>query len=99
MVDVSNAALYNPYLAQECTRFPGLDRADTMGSETITLKVAMACGGCSAAVERVLGKMKEVTSVDCSLDDQRVVVVTDGTIGKDKVLAAVAKTGKSCELV
>ena len=43
-----------------------------MGSETITLKVAMACGGCSAAVERVLGKMKEVTSVDCSLDDQRV---------------------------
>ena len=73
--------------------------AATMGSETITLKVAMPCGGCSAAVERVLGKTPGVTSVECSLDDQRVVVVTDGTIGKDKVLAVVGKTGKACELV
>ena len=70
-----------------------------MGSETITLEVAMPCGGCSAAVERVLGKTPGVTSVECSLEDQRVVVVTDGTIGKDKVLAVVGKTGKACELV
>ena len=50
-------------------------------------------------MERVLGKTPGVTSVECSLEDQRVVVVTDGTIGKDKVLAVVGKTGKACELV
>ena len=70
-----------------------------MAAETITLKVAMACSGCSAAVERVLGKTPGVTSVETNLDDQRVVVVTDGSVGKDKVLAVVAKTGKACELV
>ena len=45
----------------------------------------MACSGCSGAVERVLNKTKGVESVECDLDTQRVVVVTDGSIGKEKV--------------
>lgn len=56
-----------------------------MPSQEITLKVAMACSGCSGAVERVLNKTKGVESVECDLDTQLVVVVTDGSIGKEKV--------------
>ena len=59
----------------------------------------MACSGCSGAVERVLKKTPGIQSVESDLDTQRVIVETDGSIGKEKVLELVAKTGKACELV
>jgi copper chaperone len=68
-------------------------------AETIRLQVAMACAGCSGAVERVLQKTPGVQSVTTSLESQTVVVVTDGRLGKDEVLECVRKTGKACSLL
>jgi copper chaperone len=57
----------------------------------------MACGGCSGAVERALGKLPGVQSCDVSLERQTATVVGDVT--PEAVLEAVAKTGKKAELV
>ncbi|CAI7784377.1 unnamed protein product [Closterium sp. NIES-54] len=48
-------------------------------TQTVHLKVAMPCGGCSAAVKRVLEKMEGVKSFDISLENQKVTVVGDVT--------------------
>ena len=47
-------------------------------TNTVILKVAMMCTGCSGAVERVLGKMEGVQSFDVNLETQKVTVV--GTV-------------------
>ncbi|CAI5466940.1 unnamed protein product [Closterium sp. Yama58-4] len=62
-------------------------------TQTVHLKVAMPCGGCSAAVKRVLEKMEGVKSFDISLENQKVTVVGDVT--PQEVFDKVAKTGKA----
>ena len=61
-------------------------------SQTVVLKVAMSCGGCSGAVKRVLDKMEGVESYDIDLKEQKVTV--KGNVQPDAVLQTVAKTGK-----
>ncbi|KAK9812871.1 hypothetical protein WJX72_005031 [[Myrmecia] bisecta] len=58
----------------------------------VALKVAMSCGGCEAAVRRVLGKLEGVESVNVDMQQQKVVVT--GTASPEAVLQTVAKTGK-----
>ena len=65
-------------------------------TNTVILKVAMMCTGCSGAVERVLGKMEGVQSFDVNLETQKVTVV--GTVTQEEVVAKIAKTGKTVEL-
>lgn len=64
-------------------------------TNTIILKVAMMCTGCSGAVERVLGKMEGVQSFDVNLETQKVTVV--GTVTHEEVVEKIAKTGKAVE--
>jgi len=64
-------------------------------TNTVVLKVAMMCTGCSGAVERVLGKMEGVQSFDVNLETQKVTVV--GTVTQEEVVAKIAKTGKTVE--
>lgn len=77
-------------------RAPSDPRTDprTM-TNTVILKVAMMCTGCSGAVERVLGKMEGVQSFDVNLETQKVTVV--GTVTHEEVVAKIAKTGKAVE--
>ncbi|KAK3900241.1 hypothetical protein C8A05DRAFT_36131 [Staphylotrichum tortipilum] len=56
--------------------------------------VAMSCGGCSGAVERVLKKLDGVKSFDVSLESQTASVVADASLPYEKVLKTIAKTGK-----
>ncbi|XP_047316197.1 copper transport protein ATX1-like [Impatiens glandulifera] len=61
-------------------------------SETVVLKVAMSCEGCSGAVKRVLGKMEGVESFDIDMKEQKVTV--KGNVKPDAVFQTVSKTGK-----
>ncbi|KAI9226524.1 MAG: heavy metal-associated domain-containing protein [Piptocephalis tieghemiana] len=56
--------------------------------------VAMTCGGCSGAVERVLKRLEGVEKTDISLENQTV-VVTATTATKEQVYEAIKKTGKA----
>nr|XP_043612680.1 copper transport protein ATX1 [Erigeron canadensis] len=64
-------------------------------SQTVVLKVAMSCGGCSGAVKRVLGKMEGVESFDIDMEQQKVTV--KGNVQPNAVLETVSKTGKKTE--
>jgi len=64
-------------------------------STTVTLKVAMMCGGCTGAVERVLGKMEGVESFTVELETQKVTVV--GNVTEEAVIEKITKTGKKTE--
>lgn len=66
-----------------------------MADNVVTLKVDMACEGCSGAVHRVLSKMEGVTSFDIDLKSQKVIV--KGTVDPQKVLDTVSKTGKATQ--
>ncbi|KAI3985090.1 hypothetical protein MKX01_027176 [Papaver californicum] len=61
-------------------------------AETVVLKVAMSCGGCSGAVKRVLDKTQGVESYNIDMEQQKVTVKT--SLAPDVVLQTVAKTGK-----
>jgi len=61
---------------------------------TYKFNVSMSCGGCSGAVNRVLGKLDGVKSYDVSLDTQTATVVTAPELSYDTVLATIKKTGK-----
>ncbi|RDL37997.1 Uncharacterized protein BP5553_05430 [Venustampulla echinocandica] len=56
--------------------------------------IAMSCGGCSGAVNRVLGKLEGVKSYDVSLDTQSATIVTEPSLSYEKVLQTIQKTGK-----
>nr|CAD7196242.1 unnamed protein product [Timema douglasi] len=62
-------------------------------------KVEMTCGGCSAAVERVLGKLKGqgIEDVKISLDDQ--IVRVQSTLPAEKLLETIKKTGKATSYI
>lgn len=64
---------------------------------TIDLRVAMACGGCEAAVKRALEATPGIASVAVDLAAQKVSVTTD-TLTPDAVLQAARKTGKAADL-
>ena len=53
----------------------------------------MPCGGCSAAVKRVLDKLEGVQSVDIDMEKQKVTVT--GDVDKQTVFEKVSKTGKA----
>ncbi|KXJ09411.1 copper transport protein ATOX1 [Exaiptasia diaphana] len=59
--------------------------------------VEMTCGGCSGAVERVLGKVPEVSKVDIDMEKQRVYVTSD--LPSDKLLEIIKKTGKATNYI
>ncbi|CAH6722348.1 metal homeostasis factor Atx1p [[Candida] jaroonii] len=56
--------------------------------------VTMSCGGCSGAIERVLGKLDGVENVTTSLEKQSVDVITKESLDFDTVYQTIAKTGK-----
>ncbi|CAO2836473.1 unnamed protein product [Amaranthus hypochondriacus] len=61
-------------------------------SQTVVLKVAMSCQGCSGAVKRVLDKMEGVESYDINLEEKKVTV--RGNVQPEAVFQTVSKTGK-----
>lgn len=63
-----------------------------MASETVVLKVAMSCEGCSGAVKRVLTKMQGVETFDIDMKEQKVTV--KGNVKPEDVFQTVSKTGK-----
>ncbi|KAG9228646.1 hypothetical protein BJ875DRAFT_508386 [Amylocarpus encephaloides] len=56
--------------------------------------ITMSCGGCSGAVNRVLGKLEGVKSYEVSLDTQTANVVAEDSLSYETVLATIKKTGK-----
>ncbi|KIE02574.1 Heavy metal-associated domain, HMA, partial [Metarhizium majus ARSEF 297] len=60
---------------------------------TYEFNVAMSCGGCSGAIDRVLKKLDGVESYEVSLENQTAKVVTG--LPYETVLTKIAKTGKT----
>eukprot|EP00127_Corallochytrium_limacisporum_P000952 Clim_evm36s33 gene=Clim_evmTU36s33 len=60
---------------------------------TYKYNVAMTCGGCSGAVERILKRLDGVDSYDIDLEG-KTVKVTSSTLNKDEIMEKIAKTGK-----
>lgn len=61
-------------------------------AQTVVLKVAMSCEGCSGAVKRVLTKMQGVETFDIDMKEQKVTV--KGNVKPEDVFQTVSKTGK-----
>jgi copper chaperone len=68
-----------------------------MSSQVHIFNVKMTCEGCSGAVNRVLGRVAEVTNVEIDMEGQKVLVTT--TLSSDEVLAKIKKTGRECSYV
>ncbi|XP_069703201.1 copper transport protein ATOX1 [Periplaneta americana] len=70
-----------------------------MAAQVHEFKVEMTCGGCSSAVEKVLGKLKGqgVDKVDISLENQSVLVTS--TLSADQLLEIIKKTGKTTSYI
>ncbi|EAT45611.1 AAEL003136-PA [Aedes aegypti] len=69
-----------------------------MTTPTHEFKVEMTCTGCSGAVERVLGKLKEkVEKVDIDLENKKVFVTS--TLSSDELLETIKKTGKETSYI
>lgn len=66
------------------------------GMPEVVLRVAMSCGGCSGAVERILSKTEGVDSFDIDLEAKKVTV--RGSLEPSAVVEAVAKAGKATEI-
>ncbi|KAI9801249.1 MAG: Cytosolic copper metallochaperone [Piccolia ochrophora] len=66
-----------------------------MATHNYKFNVAMSCGGCSGAVERVLKKLDGVKEFDVSLDTQTATVTAEESLDYDTVLQTIKKTGKS----
>ncbi|KAK5632607.1 hypothetical protein RRF57_008321 [Xylaria bambusicola] len=66
-------------------------------AHTYKFRVAMSCGGCSGAINRVLGKLEGVQSYDVSLEKQEAVVVASKDLDYATVLSTIKKTGKTVE--
>ncbi|KAI9101287.1 hypothetical protein DFS34DRAFT_613832 [Phlyctochytrium arcticum] len=68
-----------------------------MSEQTYKFKVAMSCGGCSGAVDRILKKTPGVVSHDISLEQQTVTVKS--TLSQNEVFEAIKKSGKATEIL
>jgi len=66
-----------------------------MAEHHYKFNVAMSCGGCSGAIERVLKKLDGVKSYDVSLPNQTADVVTEDSVSYETVLEKIKKTGKT----
>ncbi|KAF2846373.1 copper chaperone-like protein [Plenodomus tracheiphilus IPT5] len=64
-------------------------------THTYKFNVAMSCGGCSGAVERVLKKLEGVESFNVSLETQTAEVVAADSLPYETVLEKIKKTGKA----
>ena len=49
-------------------------------STTVQFWAEMSCGGCSGAIKRIVSKIDGVESVECSVDDNTVVVTSSAAI-------------------
>jgi len=69
-------------------------------SQTHLFTVEMTCGGCSGAVERILGKLKggEVEDFSVDLEGQKV-TVTSSKMSSDEILEKLKKSGKAVSYV
>ncbi|CRK44461.1 Metal homeostasis factor ATX1 like protein [Verticillium longisporum] len=65
-----------------------------MAEHNYQFNIAMSCGGCSGAVDRVLKKLDGVKSYEVSLENQTASVIAEPELSYEKVLATIAKTGK-----
>jgi len=63
-----------------------------MSEHTYKFNVSMSCGGCSGAINRVLGKLDGVKSYEVSLESQTATVITE--LPYETVLQTIKKTGK-----
>ncbi|KAI1657493.1 hypothetical protein F4813DRAFT_360210 [Daldinia decipiens] len=61
---------------------------------TYKFNVSMSCGGCSGAVNRVLGKLEGVQSYEVSLEKQEALIVAKPGLDYETVLKTIKKTGK-----
>jgi len=70
--------------------------ADGPKSEPFVFNVSMSCGGCSGAINRVLGKLEGI-EYNVSLEDQTAIVTPrpDSKITFKEVNEKIAKTGKT----
>ncbi|KAK3216374.1 hypothetical protein GRF29_8g3077368 [Pseudopithomyces chartarum] len=66
-----------------------------MSDHTYKFEIAMSCGGCSGAVERVLKKLDGVKSYNVSLETQTAEIVAEDSLSYDTVLEKIKKTGKT----
>ncbi|KAK3320667.1 heavy-metal-associated domain-containing protein [Cercophora scortea] len=71
-----------------------VDAEQQLQEHTYKFNVAMSCGGCSGAVDRVLKKLEGVKSYEVSLENQTATVVAEPSLAYEKVLKTIAKTGK-----
>ncbi|KAF2256413.1 putative iron/copper transporter Atx1 [Trematosphaeria pertusa] len=66
-----------------------------MAEHTYKFNVAMSCGGCSGAIERVLKKLDGVKSYNVSLENQTAEIVAEDSLPYETVLEKIKKTGKA----
>ncbi|KAF2635903.1 putative iron/copper transporter Atx1 [Massarina eburnea CBS 473.64] len=66
-----------------------------MAEHNYKFNVAMSCGGCSGAIERVLKKLDGVKSYNVSLETQTAEIVAEESLDYDTVLEKIKKTGKT----
>ncbi|CAG5182363.1 hypothetical protein G6011_08832 [Alternaria panax] len=64
-------------------------------THTYKFNVAMSCGGCSGAIERVLKKLEGVESYNVSLETQTAEIQAADSLSYDTVLEKIKKTGKT----
>ena len=68
-----------------------------MASKVHEFSVAMTCEGCSAAVNRVLGRLQGVSKVDFDMEGQKVFV--ESTLTGEELLTTIKKTGRECSYI
>jgi len=69
-------------------------------SQTHLFTVAMTCGGCSGALERILGKLKGDAVEDFSVDlESKQVRVTSSKMSVDEITTTLKKSGKEVAYV
>lgn len=68
-------------------------------AQVLEFEVAMTCEGCSGAIERILGRMKDkgVEKVEIDLASKKVFVTA--TLSSDEVLDAIKKAGKETKFI
>ncbi|EDU47240.1 CopZ Copper chaperone [Pyrenophora tritici-repentis] len=64
-------------------------------THTYKFNVAMSCGGCSGAIERVLSKLDGVESFNVSLETQTAEITAADSLDYETVLEKIKKTGKT----
>ncbi|KAK5087712.1 Cytosolic copper metallochaperone [Exophiala xenobiotica] len=66
-----------------------------MSEHQYKFNVTMTCGGCSGAINRVLGKLNGVKSYNVSLENQTADITADESLSYEQVLEKIKKTGKT----